>query len=328
MAVVICVVGLVLWGWIVWRAGSQRILAGTDDLLPLYAGAHLVGTPGLYDPESVYREELKASGFYGTALLCTRIPWVPLVLWPLGQLPYPVAHWVWLCVRMAAVIGFIWIWPHNLRRTTAMAVSWFLPVMAALATGQDVVFALFWIAVWQRLESKRPFLSGLAIALCTGKFHLFLLVPVYLVVHRKWRVIGGASAGVAVLLVLSFVANGWRWPMDYLRVVLNPIVHPGQSNMYTLHGFFNLPFAGELALSVGVALLATLAIRTLGSGDGLAITLIGGLLLSYHAYFMDCVVLLPAILIVFSEFATADQKTCAKKRVLQVRPSSVALAQK
>jgi len=135
----------------------------------------------------------------GDSLLCTRMPWVPLLLWPLGRLPYSVAHWVWLGLRTAGVIAFIWIWPHNPRWITAMAVSWFLPVMAALGTGQDAICILFWLGVWQRLEPKRPFLSGLAIALCTAKFHLFLLLPVYLIANRKWRVIAGASTGIAAL---------------------------------------------------------------------------------------------------------------------------------
>jgi Glycosyltransferase family 87 len=301
----VCLLGVAFTGTVVWRAGSQRIVKGTDDFLPLYAGARLVGTPELYHPRSIYREEIEASGEMGDSLLCTRMPWVPLLLWPLGRLPYSVAHWVWLGLRTAGVIAFIWIWPHNPRWITAMAVSWFLPVMAALGTGQDAICILFWLGVWQRLEPKRPFLSGLAIALCTAKFHLFLLLPVYLIANRKWRVIAGASTGIAALLALSFLANGWTWPMDYLRVLSNPIIHTGQSHMYSLHGLLSLPFTGELAVSVVVALLAIWGIWKLRPAYGLAIALSGGLLLSYHAYLMDCVVLLPGALLMFGRNQSA-----------------------
>ena len=309
VAVAACLLGLAFTGSTIWRAGSDRIRKGTDDFLALYAGARLVGTPELYHPPSIYREEIRAAGMAGDTLVCTRMPWVPLLLWPLGQLPYQAAHAVWLALRIAAVIAFIWIWPHNPKWIVAVAVSWFLPVMAALGTGQDVIWVLFCLGVWQRLEPKRPFLSGMVLALCAAKFHLFLLLPVYLIANRRWRVIGGASTGVLLLLALSFAANGRMWPLDYWRLLSNPVVMLGQ--MYSLHGMLSLSWAQELALSMAVALAATWGIWRLGPANGLAIALSGSLLLSYHAFLMDCVVLLPALLLALGRFTGARPSACA-----------------
>lgn len=277
-----------------------------SDFIPLYAASKLLGTPDLYVPEVFYRTEIAVTGLYPRdVLIFTRPPFVAALAWPLSLLPYEPAHALWFILRVLAVLGFIAIWPvrwPDLGRLPAiLAVGWSFPLSFALLNGQDSPFLLLWMAVAERFHDRRPWVAGLALALCMAKYHLFLLLPVFLLVHRR-RLIPGFLAGCGALAGLSFAVAGLNWPRAYLALLRLPVVIADVQIMPNIHGLM-LPFTGEVALCIVVAVLAIAGILRLNASLALAVTLSASFLLSYHAYFADLTVLLPAALLLAAGIA-------------------------
>jgi hypothetical protein len=270
-------------------------LGGGWDFLPVYTGAKLAGTRDLYNP--VAQEHTQSVLPHPTtfSLPFMRLPFVAALSWPLAVLPYDAAHAAWMALRLVAVVGFILLWPHTPRYLTALACAWFVPLAGAIAGGQDSPFLLLWIATSERLRNRRPALAGMVLALCLAKFHLFLLLPVFLWFHRR-GLFAGFLAGCAALGLLSFAVAGPDWPRAYLALLRLPQSNPavGMPNLHALH----LAPPLEVAVSFVVFAGAVIAIRHFSDRTALALTLGAGILLSYHAYFADLTLLLPAMLAV------------------------------
>ncbi len=282
----------------------RAVWSGANEFVMLYAGARLVGTPDLYNPVRTIEVQLAAAGDTGPALRYTRLPYLAAILRPLGRLPYHTAYIIWELLALTAFVAFVLLWREPSLSMTLIAASLFVPAFTGLIKGQDVTFLLLWIALAARLQQQqRPFAAGLIFSLCAAKFHLFLLLPLLVLGQRRWRFGLGLITGFAGLVAISFAVAGLSWPQQYYRSLLDPVIHPGLSHMPNLHGMFaGLRHAVLLeTLFAGSIIVAHWRIvRRTGFGSGLAATLAGGLLLSYHCYLADCVLLLPAILTVLA----------------------------
>ncbi len=281
----------------------DRFLPGQNDFVQLYAGSQLSGTPQLYEPEASKAVHMRVLGVWLQSVYYSRPPFYAFFLRPLGMLPYPVAYWTFQFCSMLALAGFLRIWAPRCRELLIFA-SLCLPLLSTLLTGQDLMFAL--LAAALSIESMRrgkDFAAGLLLSICAIKIHLFALTPIPLLFHRRWNVLAGGTAGGAVLLVTSFLSDGWDWPQRYLKLLSNPDLHPGAEHMPTLRGLvFSLtgqePAWLLTVLSVCVALLVALLAFRASLDLGLAYSLIGGLLIGYHAYLQDCaILLLPFVLV-------------------------------
>jgi hypothetical protein len=295
--IILCLLGAGLFstGLVVTR----NQIAGSS-FLQLYSGARLVGTGQLYDAQANYKMQSDTAGRYGESLVYNRIPCFPFFMSPLARLPYATARQVWNGIEFLAIVSAVWLWPGS-RRLAAIVTCFSLPLLLCVADGADTTFLWFWLALWRRLEAEnRPVWSGMAIAMCIAKFHLFLLLPVLLLRHRRWRVIAGSAIGITALLAISFVVAGWHWPVDYIRVLTNPAINPGRAIMPNIHGF--APPALEIPAVIVTVILISVAIFRLDYMAGTAVTLIGCLLCSYHAYVFDGVMIIPAIVLLFERY--------------------------
>jgi Glycosyltransferase family 87 len=283
---------------------ADQWLKGANDFAPLYVGAQLVGTGDLYTPEPYYGFLRQRFGGINESLRYTRPPHHALMFWPLGRLPYDTAHLVWTLLRAAAVAGFLLLWRRPSRRDAMMFTALSLPLGISFCNGQDTPFLLLWIALALHWQGKgRPFLAGLAFSLCAAKFHLFVLLPLLFFGQRRWRMTAGLATGAAALLAVSFAVAGAAWPVEYFATLTDGRVHPAIDQMPNLHGVFGgLPHAALLEIIAGLAVVAGAwhVVRRSSFEIGLATVLAGGVLLSYHAYRADCLVLLPAALLVLA----------------------------
>ena len=287
---------------LIWWPSVGKIAAGANDFLAFYAGARLVGTPELYDPAAAARVEHEAAGMTGPALRYIRLPYWAVVLWPLGRMSYPAAYAVFQAVSLAALAGFVLLWPGN-RGAALVACCWSVPVSAAFASGQDVFFLLLWITLAVRWQERRPWAAGMVLALCAAKFHLFLPLPLLLAAQRRWRMAAGLAAGGAVLAALSFAAAGADWPVRLLATLASPAIEPGETVMPTLRGLFaGVPgrTAWEPILAAACLVFLWMAARRADFATGFAATLTAGLLIGRHAYPADCTLLIPAALLVMA----------------------------
>jgi hypothetical protein len=180
-----------------------------------------------------------------------------------------------------------------------IAACWSFPLFADISGGQDVTFLLLILAVFRRLGPARPFIAGAVLGLAALKFHLFPLVPVFVIAQRRWRILAGAGATVGLILVVCFAVAGPHWMPDYARFILQGRANPSVRVMPNLHGLLDgLPhsLAWEAFGSIAIAFAVwRVALRTSFS-VGLGAALVGGLLTSHHAYAADALLLLPALL--------------------------------
>lgn len=295
----VCLAGLAVNLFLFGPGASRSAAAGINDFRAFYAAAHLVGSGRLYDPAMSMEQQRAAGTVPSRNMVYNRLPYFALVLWPLGQMPYAAAHWIWKGLSVAALAGFVWLWPLTKRRYTAMAVCWSLAVVACLLQGQDVPFLLLWIALGVRLWRQGDlFAAGLALSLCAEKYHLFFLLPLLLVRLRLWRLGAGLIAGGAVLVSLCFVAGGPHWFEDYVGLLWDPNNRPGLEAMPNLGGL-----AAQLAMPawVKVAVAATTiagfwtVTGRAGLPAGLCLALAAGVVVNVHSYLADCALLLPAL---------------------------------
>jgi hypothetical protein len=270
------------------------------DFNQYYSAGKLAGTGHLYDWDSIRSLELERNV---RAVPFGRIPAFAIAFKPLSALPYPVARALWLCCGIAALAGFVYLWPFSSRAWALVAICWSAPVAMCLALGQDSILFLFFVALGIRLLiGGHDVWAGFAFSACIAKPHLALLLPVFLIARLKWKALLAGAAGCTASILLSFAAEGKDWPNRILTLTRMPDFDPAPGRMPNLRGLLSL-FGGGLAAEVALGLVVAAAVWLLCRSKPLptagAMVLAGGLLLGHHAYFYDAVLLLPALLLPF-----------------------------
>ena len=277
----------------------HRIVRGQNDFVQLYCGAKLVGTAGLYSREA--NQALIKSLLGGTmeSVMYTRPPFYAALLKPLAYLPYLTAFWIFFGLCVASLIWFVIRFSKECPALPVFA-AFSIPVAAVLPQGQDTPLVLM-LAAGSILATrrKRDFLAGALLSLCAIKFHLFLLVPVLLILKKRWRMVAGGAGGIAALSLIGATAGGLRAYADYVRVLRDPWINFRTDMMPNLHGLATTIASGssvgplELVLSgVVVAGFLWICLKSPDFEFLFAMSLLCGLLISYHSGLSDQILLL------------------------------------
>jgi hypothetical protein len=142
-------------------------------------------------------------------------------------------------------------------------------------------------------ESKRPWLAGFCLALCSIKFHLFVFTPVALLMHRKWRFAASAALGIALELAVSFAVAGRHWPMQYAAFLRNPALHPAPYVLPNVYGIAGTWVALEVLLVLALASSTVyLCRRAKTFPAAFTLCIFAGLLVARHSYIQDNALLL------------------------------------
>jgi hypothetical protein len=128
-------------------------------------------------------------------------------------------------------------------------------------------------------------------SLCVYKFNLFLLLPLYLVARRRWRVFWYALGGAAILAGGSFLLQSPRLYLEYLRHIPEMTISSGAAIMPGLRGLTSGWPAVYAVAAAGVAVAAFGAMRRADETLGLAIAITGSLLVAYHVVHYDLALL-------------------------------------
>jgi hypothetical protein len=288
-AFVLCLAAMALWAVALpW----QRVWAGHNDFMQLYAGGRLAGESELYS-SAANRTIGEQLGFWMPSVQFVRLPYYAALLAPLAKLPYHAAYLIFQSVCVAATLTFVFV-----SRKKSRTVPWFLlisiPVLTSFANGQDVMIVLALSAAAVCLDqAKRPWLAGLCLALCTIKFHLFVFTPLALLMHRKRRFAASAAVGVALEVAASFAVAGWRWPFEYARFLSNPALHPTPYVPPNIAGIVGNWVSVEIILVLTVAACtAYLCLRATSFPAAFTLCILGGLLVARHSYIQDYALLL------------------------------------
>lgn len=299
-------IGVVFLGFLTslqWTRASR----GENDFAALYAGGQLAGTPDLYSRSANLAVIQETLGVTMDSVVYTRAPFYAVLLKPLTWLPYRVAWWTFCLGCVACVLWFV-MWFRAECAALPLYAAFFIPVAAFIPQGQDTpLLLLFTGASILQARKGRDFLAGLILSLCTIKFHLFLLLPLMLLVRRRWSILGGGAAGALLLFLLGVVLAGPGSTGAYVQTLRDPWINFGTDMMPNLHGLastLKLPGLGETGLVVLVAAaFLWICLRMENFEFLFSISLLCGLLVSYHSGLGDQILLLPVFVLLINSCA-------------------------
>lgn len=289
---------------LVWLT-RENVLTGRNDFVQLYAGGSLAGTGNLYSPEASRQTILSALGvtIQGVPWF-SRLPFYAVLLHPLSRLPYLAAYAVFTALNLCAMFAFLALFRKSLPNLAVLA-AMTLPVYISVLLGQDTLLLLALAAgSFVLIRAGREFTGGMLMALCAIKFHVFL-VPWLVTAWFRRRAGWGILAGGIVLVVLSFMAGGPSWPRDYAARSASAELHPAGSLMPTFRALaaaLGTSDAWTTATGSAVTLfvVALIVRRTRSFEISFAMSLVAGILLAWHAYMQDAVILLLSAAIILT----------------------------
>jgi hypothetical protein len=317
VAIAFLVAGILLRFWIFSHL-SRDLSVCSVDFGAFYAGGKLAGSLDMYSQNAVFAAQDRAMGCHKDYIIFIKPPFYAPMMWPLAQLPFATALWLWRILGLAALGVFLWLWPCD-RLVAAAACAWFLPEASNFTAGQDVAFVLALVAgAYYCLKTGRSVAAGVLFGLCAIKFHLFVLLPLVVLRRKLWRTIAAACCTVALLLGVALVEYGPGCLVVYRNALRDARGNPAFHNMDSLNGLFH----GHpiwIAAAVAVALLAYFINRRASLELALAAVLAGGVLIVPHNTISDGLLFLPLILEA-RRFASAPARALAIVAIIPILP--------
>jgi hypothetical protein len=293
---------------LLWIALGSQIApsARKHDFLNLYTGASLAldgNFAHMHSPEVQLERERRFVPALDALVPFVRPPFYALLLAPLALLPFGVAFWFWIGLQSALLFG-CWAWAFYRWGPDALIFgALYLPTALGIASGQDCVEMLvIAIATYTLAEKENYGSSGAALGLGLIKFHLFLLWPLAIVIQKRWRMLFGAIAAVAIELLVSLWLAGAAGLREYYQLLQKKDLEhlsPSPELMINVHGLAlnfgtdNIVIRGFLVLMV-VALVSGACWRA-PLWRWIAAASAGSLLVPPHVYGYDAALLLLAL---------------------------------
>jgi alpha-1,2-mannosyltransferase len=310
-------------------------------LVPFFivaAGVYLAGSTGLADPSghAIGRDfiNLYTAGrllLEGRAEVVFNVrefyfvqremlgPEFPLHLWsypphflfltaPLGLAHYFVALAFWTVLTTG-----LYAWAAGGPRTLPMLLLAAAPAtLVNIAAGQTGALAAALFFGGLRLMHQRPIVSGVLFGLLTVKPQFGLLIPLVLLLERRWTVIASAvvtTAGLVALSVAAFGVDAWRGYLhqnfevtrSYLEAGVGPFTAMAPSAFMALRLYgaeVGTAYAVQLACAVVVAVGVVVAWRSAARFEHkIALTGLAALLATPYAHNYDMTLVSVAVLV-------------------------------
>jgi alpha-1,2-mannosyltransferase len=203
--------GLAVLAWCALSRNGLDLLGkplGTD-FLSFYAASRLVLTGHAAEAYSLPLHHAAETAVFGRDVGLTPFFYPPLFLLicaPLANLPYFAALLAWLGATGAAYVASARAWLSA--RSGWLDALAFPAVLINLGHGQTAFLSAALIGAGARWLDRRPVLAGVAFGLLAFKPHLGLLLPVGLIVARRWTTFVSAAATVLVFAGVSLWSLG------------------------------------------------------------------------------------------------------------------------
>jgi hypothetical protein len=138
-------------------------------------------------------------------------PTILFYAYPLGSLPYVAGFAAWIGGTLLLYLAAIWaIVP---RRVAVIAALTPYPVLINALLGHNGFLTAGLVGFALVFLERRPWLSGICLALLTYKPQFGLLFPFALLTARRWRALFAAAAASMILATSAAIAFGYRtWP--------------------------------------------------------------------------------------------------------------------
>jgi len=312
----VMLVAVFCWAAYLYLANSDGIVdpsghAVGRDFINLWTAGQLVveGRPALvFDVAGFHELEKSHLGRDFPLHLWSYPPHFLFVTAPLGLLPYYPAFLLWSLLTLA---GFAWAVGRPRLITVAILAAAPAALMN-LACGQTGALAAALLFGGLRLMHGRPIIAGVLFGLLTVKPQLGLLVPLVLLLERRWSVMASAAATAAGLIALSAAVFGtdlWRAYLTENFAVTRGFLEHGSGLFMAMapSAFMALRLLGAplwLAYLVNglVALLAVIGLVVVWRSSArfdlkVALTGVAALLATPYAHNYDMTVMCAAVLI-------------------------------
>ena len=154
-------------------------------------------------------------------------PDIVLFIWPFGLMPYLPAYIAWCAIGVAL---FLFASSRAVPRERLV----FLAVAPAIAVcvffGQNGFYTAALLIGGLLCLDRRPLLAGVLFGILTIKPQLGLLLPVVLLLERRWLTIAAAVATTAALVGLTAMRFGWDVWIEFFHKIVP------QQQLLTDHG--------------------------------------------------------------------------------------------
>lgn len=287
---------------IVLYAQWDRMITARNDFVHFYIGGLLFGTADLHSPEANAAFQKQLLGVVLAHSYFVRPTFYGLFLKPLTFLSYRSAYWVFQGISILCFAVFLWLQKKRLPELPILACFSF-PLLSAFINGQDVPLLLLFCSASILLSRKGFDLpAGMVLALCAIKAHLFILVPFAAIFHRRYRIIAGGVLGGLFLSAVELAGGGIRTQAKLLEILRMPSSSPYPDIMPNLRSITGDNHQLFVAGAVLCIVLTTWLMRRAPDYEAsLGWALVGGLLVSFHAYLHDCLLLLLAYSLIYQQ---------------------------
>lgn len=281
-------------GWIFWGTHWRET---AWDFTMFYVAAH--SPVGSIHDQAVFQETARrvlagtgvtyASPYVRPAVFALALRWM-------RGLSYWEAYRVWACLQFVFYGATLWALSRRFRAPVLGSYVWvlFFPAFFGIITGQDSLAAgLVLCLALVMLADGRDEIGGALLSLTLYKFNLFLLVPVYLALRRRYRALAAYAVCGAVLAGMSALLEPPSLYLALLPDIQRYTIGFSPKTMLGLRGLcatlgWNAAYP-VAALALSAYLLAKSRRMEFAWGFGMMVT--ACVLCAYHATWYDGAVL-------------------------------------
>ncbi|HEX4579459.1 MAG TPA: glycosyltransferase family 87 protein [Candidatus Dormibacteraeota bacterium] len=317
--------------------------SGHHDFFAFYSAATLIHgghAPALYDAgtlTALQRQLYPHPVGYAGYMPFINPPAAAALLSPLAAMPESTARLVWLLISVALAVACAMVLSAGrdirIRGLAILVVLATFPAYQTFTEGQwSFVLLLGCLGALVAARRNQPLLAGIALSVLWLKPPLLVLVLVWLLLTRHWRVAAAMAGGVVAITVAALPWTGLESNLNYVRYLGDVVAaHAGGAgaagqtawegalpNMEGLIGLAATLFGQQNALAVdaATALLAAILVgfyawamrthwrdRPMRLGHVLAAVCLG-LLLDPHLYAQDCALVIVLVALVLGRAQT------------------------
>lgn len=205
---------------------------GDRDYIAFWAaGQQLVHHASPYDSAALFRIE-HANGLSGDwPNVSLDLPAAFFLVLPLGLVGAKTGMVLWLIAFIACLmlsVQLLWKMHGQPNNSLHLLCYLFAPVFVCMMAGQLGAFMLLGVVLFFYFHESRPFWAGASLLLCTVKPHLFLpfgFVLLAWVIYRKaFRVLAGIAAALGASCALAWFLDPHAWSEYSSMVRGNPVI--------------------------------------------------------------------------------------------------------
>ena len=201
-----------------WVDGTNYVIG--NDFLNTWMGGRsaFFGGPAPWFDAKVYNDALhQILGVPFPDRYWSYPPHVMLFIWPFGLLPYLPAYIAWCVVGIALyLLACHRAIPHDRLLFLAVAPG----IAMCVFFGQNGFYTAALLIGGLLCLDRRPVLAGILFGILTIKPQLGLLLPVVLLLERRWLTIASAVATTALLVAATSIWFGWHVWIEFYEKIL------------------------------------------------------------------------------------------------------------